>query len=187
MKSPYSFIVKPVGGSRYVNSKNIGGVDFVVNSSEENHKASNRIAEVIEIPIAYDGDIQIGDHLVVHHNVFKFYNDMYGRKKSGKSFLKDDLFFVDNDQFYMYGRDGQWFAHDRYCFIKPIKKRSRTIDTNDKEEPLMGEMLYPNAYMTSKGVCPGDIVAYKPNCNYEFVINGQKMYRLFDHQISMSL
>ena len=187
MKSPYSFIVKALGGSRYVGSKNIEGVDFIVNTSEENHKASNRIAKVVETPINYDGDIQVGDLLVVHHNVFKFYNDMYGRKKSGRSFLKDDLFFVDSDQFYMYGRDGQWFAHDRYCFIKPIEKKSKTIDTNDKEEPLMGEMLYPNAYIASKGVCPGDIVGYKPNCNYEFVIDDQRMYRLFDHQISMTL
>ena len=126
MKSPYSFIVKPMGGNRYVGSKDIEGVDFIVNTSEENHKASNRIAEVVETPISYGGDIKAGDLLIVHHNVFKFYNDMYGRKKSGRSFLKDDLFFVDSSQFYMYGRDGQWFAHDRYCFIKPIEKRSKT-------------------------------------------------------------
>tara|TARA_R100001460_G_scaffold78214_2_gene119167 strand:- start:9502 stop:10065 length:564 start_codon:yes stop_codon:yes gene_type:complete len=187
MKSPYSFIVRASGGNRYVGSKDIEGVDFIVNTSEENHKASNRIAVVVSTPVNYNGDIQVGDSLVVHHNVFKFYNDMYGRKKSGRSFLKDDLFFVDNSQFYMYGRDGKWFAHDRYCFIKPINKIKKSIDTNDKEEPLMGEMLYPNAYMLSKGVDKGSIVGYKPNCNYEFVIDGERMYRLFDNQISMVL
>ena len=187
MKSPYSFIVKPMGGNRYVGSKDIEGVDFIVNTSEENHKASNRIAEVVETPIGYDGDIKAGDLLIVHHNVFKFYNDMYGRKKSGKSFFKDDLFFVDGDQFYMYRRGDDWVAHDKYCFIKPIKKLTKSIDTNDKEEPLMGEMIYPNSYMKSKGVEKGNIVAYQPGCNYEFIVDGERMYRLYDHQITMVL
>ena len=40
--------------------------------------------------------LKIGDTLLVHHNVFKFYYDMYGREKSGRSFLKENLFLVDN-------------------------------------------------------------------------------------------
>ena len=187
MRSPFSFIVKPIGGSRYVNKKEIEGVDFIVSSSEENHKASNRMAEVLETPIGYEGSVRKGDILLVHHNVFKFYNDMYGKKKSGKSFFKDDLFFVDSDQFYMYKRGEQWFAYDKYCFIKPIKKISKSIDTNDKEEPLMGEMIYPNMYMKKKGVEKGNIVAYQPDCNYEFVVEGERMYRLYDHQITIVL
>ena len=86
MQSPWSFVVRPIGGNRYVNEKNIAGVDFIVNTSEENHNASNREAEVVELPIGYTGKIRKGDILLVHHNVFKYYNDMYGRKKSGKSF-----------------------------------------------------------------------------------------------------
>ena len=187
MKSPYSFIVRPVGGKRYINEKKIGGMDFIVNTSEENHKASNRMAEVIEVPIGYEGQIQKGDTLLVHHNVFKFYNDMYGRKKSGKSFLKDDLFLVDPDQFFMYKRKDEWTAYDKYCFIKPIKKKVKSIDTNDKEEPLMGQMVYPNGYLKSKGATKGCTVGYKPNCNYEFDVDGQRLYRLFDHQIAMVL
>ena len=187
MKSPYNFIVIPVGGKRYVNEKNIGGIDFVVSTSEENHKASNRMAEVIEVPIDYKGDVKKGDILLVHHNVFKFYNDMYGTKKSGKSFLKDDLFLVDPDQFFMYKRNGQWNAHDKYCFIKPMKKIFKTIDTNDKEEPLMGQMIYPNSYLKSKGATKGCTVGYKPKCNYEFNVEGEKLYRLFDHQITIVL
>ena len=43
MKSPYLFIAKPVNGTRYNNTKKIGGIDFIVNTSEENHKTSNRL------------------------------------------------------------------------------------------------------------------------------------------------
>ena len=88
MKSPHQFIVKPINGKRYDNTKEIGGVDFIVSTSEEDHKFSNRYAEVLATPLSYDGDIESGDILLVHHNVFKFYNDMKGQRQSGKSFLK---------------------------------------------------------------------------------------------------
>ena len=73
MKSPHYFIVEPVDKKRYVNTKQIDNVDFVINTSQENHLASNREAIVISTPINYQGPIQKGDLLLVHHNVFKFY------------------------------------------------------------------------------------------------------------------
>ena len=94
MKSPYYFIVKPVNGRRYDNIKNIGGIDFVTSVSQEDHLASNRFAEVVSCPLSYTGEIVPGDILLVHHNVFKIYYDMKGREKSGRSFFKDDLFFI---------------------------------------------------------------------------------------------
>ena len=90
MKSPFNFIVRPCNGRRYDNVKEIGGVDFITSTSQEDHTVSNRYAEVVETPIGYDGEIQPGDTIIVHHNVFKYYNDMKGRQKSGKSFFKDD-------------------------------------------------------------------------------------------------
>ena len=102
MKSPFYFIVKPLKGRRYDNTREIGGIEFVVSTSEEDHKFSNRYAEVIELPIGYTGGVKVGDTLLVHHNVFKFYNDMKGRQRSGRSFFKDDLFFIDSEQFFMY-------------------------------------------------------------------------------------
>ena len=95
-------LVKPIEGKRYNNTKSIGGIEFVVNTSEEEADFSNREAIVIETPLGYAGNIKPGDTLIVHHNVFKFYNDIKGNRKSGKSFFKDDLFFVDNEQFYLW-------------------------------------------------------------------------------------
>jgi len=108
MKSPFGFIVTPVNDTRYDNVKKIGEVDFITSSSKEDHTVSNRFANVISTPINYDGDVKVGDILVVHHNVFKYYNDMKGREKSGRSFLKDNLFIVEPNQFFMYKQDGQW-------------------------------------------------------------------------------
>ena len=65
MKSPFYFIVRPVKGRRYDNIKEIGGVDIVTSVSIEDHKSSNRFAEVIALPINYTGDIEVGNTLLV--------------------------------------------------------------------------------------------------------------------------
>jgi hypothetical protein len=187
MKSPFEFIVKPIQGKRYNNTKEIGGVEVITSVSEEDHRYSNREAEVIETPIGYEGPIKPGDTLLVHHNVFKFYNDIKGRRKSGKSFFKDDLFFVDYEQFYLYKNEKGWNSQDQYCFVKPMPVKDSYIFKNIKEEPLVGEMKYPNEYLKSKGVKVGDTVFFKPDCEYEFEIDGEKLYRMYDHQITMVL
>jgi hypothetical protein len=187
MKSPFYFIAKPIKGKRYNNTKEIAGIEFIVSTSEEDYKFSNRFAEVIELPLGYTGPIEIGDTLLVHHNAFKFYNDMRGRQKSGKSFFKDDLFFIETDQFFMYKKKEKWFAYDRYCFVKPIPATESFIMKPFKEEPLMGKMIYPNDYLVSQGVQSGDLVCFAPDSEYEFDVDGEKMYRMYDHQITVKL
>ena len=83
MRCPNQFLVKPAGGRRYDNVSKYGDVEFITSSSQEDHTVSNRYAEVISTPIMYDGPIEAGDTLLVHHNVFKKYYDMKGREKSG--------------------------------------------------------------------------------------------------------
>jgi len=187
MKSPFYFIVRPLDGKRYNNTKQIGGVDFITSSSEEDYKFSNRMAVVVETPLNYTGKIKTGDILLVHHNVFKYYNDMKGRQKSGKSFFMNDLFFVDNEQFFLYKKDSEWISHDRYCFVKPISKTKSIIKKRGNEEPLVGEMYYPNHYLIEQGVTKGARVAFQPDSEYEFYVEGQKLYRMYDHQITLIL
>jgi hypothetical protein len=187
MKSPFYFIAKPVKGKRYDNTKDISGVEILVSTSEEDHKFSNRFAEVVELPLGYSGPISAGDILLVHHNVFKFYNDIKGRQKSGKSFFKDDLFFIETEQFYMYKRSSIWNAYDRYCFVKPIPAKDSYIKKPFSEEPLMGIMKYPNEYLISRGINEGDAVCFSPDSEYEFDVDGEKLYRMYDHQITVKL
>lgn len=187
MKSPFDFIVRPLDGKRYNNIKKIGGIDFIISTSEEDFKFSNRFAEVVEVPIGYDGPIKRGHILLVHHNVFKYYSDMKGRQRSGRSYFKDDLFFVDSEQFFLYYDGDEWNAYDRYCFIKPVPVIDSYIYKPFSEEPLIGEMVYPNEYLKSKGVNTGDLITFLPETEYEFNIDGQKLYRMYDHHISMVL
>ena len=187
MKSPFYFIARPMKGKRYDNTKEIGGIELIVSTSEEDHRFSNRHAEVVETPLGYTGPIRPGDTLLVHHNVFKYYNDMKGRQKSGKSFFKDDIFFIETDQFFMYKQDGDWKPYDRYCFVEPIPATESYIKKPFSEEPLMGRMVYPNEYLISQGVTAGQIVCYKPDSEYEFTVDDRKLYRMYDHQITIMI
>ena len=187
MQSPFDFIVKPLNGKRYDNTKEVGGIELIVSTSEEDYRFSNRYGEVIEVPLRYKGKIAKGDILLVHHNAFKFYNDIKGRQKSGRSFFRDDLFFIEPDQFFMYKHDGQWYPYDRYCFVRPVAAIDSYVKKPFTHEPLMGEMVYPNEYLTTQGVKAGDKVCFKPDSEYEFKVDDETLYRVFDHQITMVL
>jgi len=62
MRSP-DYLCKPKTGKRYNNTKSIAGLDLIVSTSEEDHKFSNREAEVVSTPINYNGPVQPGDTL----------------------------------------------------------------------------------------------------------------------------
>ena len=185
MKSPYDFIVRPVSGRRYNNVVDMGGVDVITSVSIEDHATSNRYAEVVETPINYKGEIVPGDILIVHHNVFKYYFDMKGRQKSGRSYFKDDLFFVSYDQFFLYNHKGEWFANGDYCFIKPADREDYYIFAPGNEQPLVGTIVYPDKKLLSLGLNKGDKVSYLPHSEYPFYINGEKLYRMKSNRVAI--
>lgn len=184
MRSISEFIIEPKNNKRYNNTMNIGGVEFIMNSSEEDHKFSNRTAIVQQVPFRYEGDIKEGAEVIVHHNVFKFYNDMKGRRRSAGNFIEGDEFKADLTQIFAYKNvnDEDYTAIDGYCFVIPILA-DKTIHYGCKYTPLKGIMKYPDTHLYDCGVSEGDEITFMPNSEYEFDINGEKMYRVFSHMI----
>lgn len=187
MRSPFYFIVSPLSGRRYDNIKKIGDIDLITSTSQEDHESSNRFAEVVSLPVGYDGEIKIGDTLLVHHNVFKYYYDMRGRQQSSHNFFKDNLFFVDYDQFFMYYSGDQWKCHSKYCFIEPVETKEYYIAKPGTEEPLIGRIRYINQELIDLGLNVGDEIAFEPDSEYPFYINDQKLYRMFTSNIKIKL
>ena len=187
MRSPYNFIVTPLKNKRYDNSKGIGEIDFITSVSQEDHTTANRFGKVISLPINYSGPVKEGDTLLVHHNVFKLYYDMYGREKSGRSFLKDNLFLIDHEQFFLYKQNKKWKAHGKYCFIKPTGLKESYIFKGGNEEPLVGTIKYINKELELLGVKEGDKISFTPDSEYEFNVEGEKLYRMFTNNITMVL
>ena len=91
---------------------------LIINTKIESFKAVNNIAKVISIPKAFKTPIKKGDLIMIHHNVFRRFYDMKGREKNSKSYFKDNMYFVQLDQVYLYK------PKDKYKrgINKPIEK-----------------------------------------------------------------
>jgi hypothetical protein len=112
---------------------------------------------------------------------------MKGKRKSGRSFFREDIFLIDNEQFFLYKKNDTWYAYDKYCFVKPISATDSYIKKPFSEEPLMGIMKYPNDYLILNGIKEGDAVCFVPDSEYEFNVDGEKLYRMFSKNICVAL
>ena len=112
---------------------------------------------------------------------------MKGVQKSGRSYFKDQLFFIEEDQFFLYKKDDQWKAHGKYCFVKPVEEKASWIKKFVKEEPLFGTLRYSNEQLEKLGVKEGDEISFTPQSEYEFTVDGEKLYRMYTENITMVL
>lgn len=176
MVSPYFFIIKPKG-SEYLDEIEIAGQKIAINATLENHKNVNRFAEVVNVPSHYEGDISIGDTIVVHHNIFRIYYDMKGRPRRSPNYFRDDIYIIDTSQFYLFHNGAKWQSVEDYCFISPINKENKYL-YEEGEEMHTGIVVYSNKKLNDLGVYDGDKVNFTKNSEYEFVINDQRLFRM---------
>mgnify|MGYP007006662354 FL=1 len=95
---------------------------------------------------------------------------------------------IDDDQFYLYKRDNEWKAHSRYCFVMPEKRMDNYILSKiGNEEYLRGTLVYPNQDLIDKGLNSGDKVAFTPESEYEFEIDGVTLYRMYSKNVCIEL
>ena len=180
MKSLYDFIVKPIG-DKYKNTIKIAGKDVVINTKIENWKFVNRLAKVVETPLAFKSGIKKGDIVVIHQNVFRTFYDMRGEKKKSRSYFKNDLYFCGLDQVYLYKNKNGWNTVGDRCFITPIKSNDSL--TLDKERELVGILKYGNKSLEALEINPGDLVGYTPNGEWEFLVEGKRLYCMKSNDI----
>jgi co-chaperonin GroES (HSP10) len=180
MRSIFDFIVKPVG-DRYNDKIKVDNKELILNTKIESFKSVNNFAEVIATPLAYSTDIKVGDIIVIHHNVFRIFYDIRGNKKNSRSYFKDDLYFCSLDQIYLYKRANKWKAFGDRCFIKPIKNTDHLKP--DKEQKLIGILKYGNDSLKALKINEGDLVGYTPYGEFDFVIDGQRLYCMKSNDI----
>jgi hypothetical protein len=180
MTSVFSFIVKPVG-ERYNNKVKIDGKDLIINTKIESFKSVNNLAEVVSIPLAYSTNIKVGDLVVIHHNVFRRFYDIRGKQKNSRAFFMDNLYFCDIDQIYLYKNDDSWKAFGDRCFVKPIKNNDSL--KLDKEQNLIGILKYGNSSLEALKIHEGDLVGYTPFGEFDFVVEGQRLYCMKSNDI----
>ena len=177
MKSLYNFIIKPFE-ERYDNVKKIDNKELIVNASIEDHQFVSKKAVVVSTPAAFDTKITEGDTVYVHHNIFRRWYNMKGEEKNSSSFFKDDLYFCTPDQIYMYNLK----PHLDYCFVKPISNLNNL--SLSKEQEHFGILKYSNNSLEAVGLKPGDLVVFTPNSEFEFIIEGERLYCMKSNYIA---
>ena len=170
MKSVHNFVVTPKG-SRYNNTKKVGDSELILNTEIFNHQYVNREATVISTPIAGHTDIQAGDTVILHHNVFRRWHNQHGVEKNSRSYFNETTYFVNHDQIFLYKKDKYWIAPKGYCFVKPLKATNKfNIET---EKPLQGVVKYSDGTVNVN-----ELVGFTPNSEYEFIVDGERLYRV---------
>ena len=173
MKPYKEFIISPIG-ERYNNSKKIGDKELILNTEIFNHQYINRLAKVIATPLLFESPVKVGDQVIVHHNVFRRWHDVKGVERNSRSYWKEDKYIISEDQIYLYNNK----AMPGYSFIKPIKAINKF--NKETERPLMGIVKYSDSNFNIN-----DLVGFTPNSEYEFLINGERLYRVMNKFITI--
>ena len=177
MKSVYNFVVKPIG-KRYNNVKKVGDKELIINTEIFNHQYVNRQATVISKPIIGDTDIDIGSDVILHHNVFRRWYNVKGIEKNSKSYFNEDTYIVQPDQIFLYKKFWQWHSPKGFCWVKPIKNKDKYANSETQEN--IGIIKY-----TDGSFKINELVGFTPVSNYEFVIDGELLYRVYTKFITI--
>ena len=177
MKSVYNFVVTP-RGDRYNNKKKVGDSELILNTEIFNHQYVNREAIVISTPIIGDTDIKPSDTVIVHHNVFRRWHNVKGIEKNSKSYFNESTYVIALDQIFLYKRNEKWNCPKGYCFIKPLKAVDQF--NIESEKPLVGIIKYSDGTVKE-----GDLIGYKPKTECEFMVDGERLYRVLSNLITI--
>ena len=177
MKSVYDFVVTPKG-ERYNNTKKLDGGELILNTEIYNHQYVNREAIVMSTPIVGDTDIEIGDTVLVHHNVFRRWHNVKGVEKNSRSYFDDTTYFIGEDQIFLYKRDSEWICPKGYCFVMPLKAVDQF--NIESEKPLQGIVKFSDGTVEVN-----DLVGFRPSSEYEFIVDGERLYRVLSNFITI--
>ena len=180
MNSLFDFIVEPYG-QRYNNQVKVGDKSLIINTELENYKSVNNIVKIVSVPLAYKTPIKPGDLVLIHHNVFRRFYDIRGNEKNSRAYFKNNMYFVQLDQVYLYKRDNKWNAFGDRCFIAPLKNNDE-INTS-LEQSLIGVLKYGNNALEVLGISEGDVVGYTPFGEYDFIVDDKRLYCMKSNDI----
>lgn len=93
MQALYDFIIEPKG-DRYNNSVKVEDKSLILNTEVYNHQYVNREATVVAIPLNYDGEVKVGDTIIVHHNVFRRWHNIRGEEKNSRGYFEDNKYLL---------------------------------------------------------------------------------------------
>ena len=181
LTSPFKIGITPKEGQQYVNELKVGNTELVVNTTIEDAVDVQRIGTVISLPFHYQGELKVGDDVVIHHNVFRItYNDK-GIPMQSDFHFKDEVFFIPEDLIYMYIRDGRINAYNDNVFIEPIHYEDYWEGPKFLER--QGVVKFTNEKLSNIGVLENTKIHFRKFCEYSFYIFGMHLYKMKNDRI----
>ena len=177
MKAPFDFVIEPKG-NRYNNTTKVGDKELIINTEVFNHQFVNREAIVKSVPTAFETVIKPEDTIITHHNVFRRWHDIKGVEKNSRSYFDENTYLIKEDQIFLYKRNEEWKVPKGYCFVKPIKAIDKF--NIESERPFQGIVKHSDGTVNV-----GDIVGYRPKTECEFIVDGEKLYRILSNLITV--
>ena len=176
MNAYKDYIISPIG-DRYNNSVRVDDKELILNTEIFNHQFVNRKAKIIATPLLFQSPLNVGDEVIVHHNVFRRWHDVKGKERNSRSYWKEDKYIVSEDQIFLYKKN-DWVAMPGFSFIKPLKSINNY--NIEDERPLVGIIKYSDGTFNKE-----ELIGFTPNSEYEFVVNGERLYRVLNKFITI--
>ena len=170
MNAYKDYIIKPIG-DRYNNSVRVDDKELILNTEIFNHQYINRLAKVIATPLLFSSPINVGDEVIVHHNIFRRWHDIKGKERNSRSYLDENRYLISEDQIFLYKSKDCWKAMPGFSFVKPIKSIDKFNIENEK--PLVGIIKYTDGVFKKD-----ELVGFRPNIECEHIIDGERLYRV---------
>jgi hypothetical protein len=82
------------------------------------------------------------------------------------------------DQIFLYKRNENWMVPEGYCFVKPLKATNKF--NIEAEKPLQGIVKYSDGTVNVNS-----LVGFTPNSEYEFIVDGERLYRVLSKFITI--
>ena len=121
--------------------------------------------------------IKVGDEVIVHHNVFRRWKNVYGIEKNSRNYIDENTYLLQPDQLFLYKQNNTWKVPKGYCWLQPIKNKNKfSID----KEQLVGVVKY-----TDGTINKNSLVGFHASGQYEFIVDGQRLYRVLSNLITI--
>lgn len=179
MRGLFDYLVSPKGG-RYKNVVELdGGKELIVNTEISNHQFINKVGVIINPPLHGDTQLDVGDEVMVHHNVFRRWYDVKGVEKNSRAFINEDTYLVQPDQIFLHRKPGEpWSSVEGFTFVQPVENDDK-FDTSI-EKKCVGVVKYSDGAFNV-----GDVVGFTPISDFEFIVGEERLYRVMNKFITI--
>ena len=116
--------------------------------------------------------------MLLHHNVFRRWHNVKGVEKNSRSYLSEGEYLISQDQMFMYDKGDGWQAVKGFTFVKPLKSKNRY--SLEREKPLVGIVKYSDGTFL-----PTQLVGFSPGDEFEFIVDGERLYRVMNKFINI--